>query len=105
MLELKSGTVDEPFTYLDQEAIAAAELRRDPYDYAFVDQSIPLQYKNDIIGDAPVIPHRGTYGIPDLKFGPKFETMNRSEEATSSASVCKRSSGLWTGSGPGKIRV
>ena len=75
MLELKSGTVDAPFVYLDEEAIAGAELHRDPYDYAFVEQSIPLQFKDDIIADAPVIPHRGTYGIPDLKYGPKFETM------------------------------
>lgn len=74
-MEIKPQTVDMPFTYLDEKAIAAAELHHDPYDWAFVDQSIPLAYKDEVIADAPNIPHRGTYGIPDLRFGPKFESV------------------------------
>jgi SM-20-related protein len=66
---------DPPFTYLDEAALTAAEPRHDPYDYAFADQAIPLTYKEAIIADAPVIPHRGTYGIPNLRYGPKFDAM------------------------------
>ena len=68
--------VDEgPFAVLDEQAIAAAELHRDPYDYAFVDQAMPLSFKDVVIADAPHIPQRGTYGIPDLKYGAKFDAV------------------------------
>lgn len=61
-----------PFRYLDEAAIAAAELRTDPYDYAFVDQAMPPAAKDEVLADAPKIPHKGTYGIPNLKYGPRF---------------------------------
>jgi 2OG-Fe(II) oxygenase superfamily len=63
---------ETPFRYLDAATIAAAELRADPYEYAFVDHSIPLAFKDEVLADAPQIPHKGTYGIPNLKYGPKF---------------------------------
>ena len=63
---------DAPFHYLDEQAIAAAELHREPYDYAFVEQSIPLVHKDEVIADCPNIPYKGTYGIPNLRYGPKF---------------------------------
>ena len=72
---MKGLQVDSPFHYLDEMAIAQAELRRDPYDYSFVEQSIPLQYKDEVIADCPAIPHRGTYGIPNLRYGPKFDAV------------------------------
>jgi len=31
-----------------------------------------LSYKDAVLGDAPVIPDRGSYGLPDLKHGPHF---------------------------------
>ncbi|MBM3556816.1 MAG: 2OG-Fe(II) oxygenase [Alphaproteobacteria bacterium] len=67
-----SSQADPPFRYLDEAAIAAVEKRTDPYDYAFVDQAMPLSVKDEVLADAPIIPHKGTYGIPNLKFGPKF---------------------------------
>ena len=66
---------DKPFNVLDEAAIAAAELRRDPYDYAFVDQSMNPELKDAVIADAPKIPHRGTYGIPNLRYGPRFRAV------------------------------
>ena len=63
------------FAVLDEQAIAAAPLRRDPYDYAFVDQAMPLSAKDEVLADAPHIPHRGTYAIPELRFGPKFDAV------------------------------
>jgi hypothetical protein len=63
---------DALFSVLDEQAIAAAPLQRDPYDYAFVDQAMRASLKDAVIADAPHIPHRGTYAIPDLKYGPKF---------------------------------
>ncbi len=32
---------DQPFTLLDEAAISGAELRRDPYDFCFVENAIP----------------------------------------------------------------
>jgi SM-20-related protein len=65
--------LDRPFAVLDEQAIAAAALHTDPYDYAFVDQAMPLDRKDEVLADAPSIPHRGTYAVPDLKYGPKFD--------------------------------
>ena len=64
---------DQPFNFLDEAALEAAPLNRDPYDYAFVDHAISLSRKEEVLADAPRIPHRGTYGIPNLRFGPKFD--------------------------------
>ncbi|MFZ1964053.1 MAG: 2OG-Fe(II) oxygenase [Roseiarcus sp.] len=60
---------------LDEAALAAMEVRHDPYDYAFVDQAIPLSRRDEVLADAPVIPHRGTYGVPNLRYGPKFDAV------------------------------
>jgi hypothetical protein len=64
-----------PFSLLNEEAIAAADLRRDPYDFAFVDQAIGSSHKADVLADAPVIPNHGSYGLPSLKYGPRFATV------------------------------
>jgi len=61
-----------PFSMLDEAAIEAAELRRDPYDFAFVEQALPPSLKEPVLDDAPVIPDRGSYALPDLKFGAHF---------------------------------
>jgi hypothetical protein len=66
---------EPPFTMLDEEAIAAAELRRDPYDFAFVEHAIDPSLKDAVLADAPVIPYRGSYGLPSLRYGPKFEAI------------------------------
>ncbi len=63
---------EPPFALLDEAAIAAAELRRDPYDFAFVDQAIAPHHKDEVLADAPAIPDRGSYGLPDLRYGPRF---------------------------------
>jgi len=56
----------------DEEAIRAAELRRDPYDFAFVEHAIDEKWKEDVLADAPEIPHRGSYALANLKYGAKF---------------------------------
>lgn len=66
---------DLPFSMLDEAAIATADLRHDPYDYAFVDQAISPRFKDEILADAPSIPHRGSYGLPSLRYGPKFKAV------------------------------
>lgn len=64
-----------PLTMIDEAAVAAAELRRDPYDFTFVEQALPLRLKEEVLADAPKIPDRGSYGLPDLVRGPKFEAV------------------------------
>lgn len=61
-----------PLSMLDEAAITAANLRRDPYDFAFVDQAIDARWKDEVLADAPPIADRGSYGLPDLDYGPKF---------------------------------
>lgn len=66
---------DSPFAMLDEEAIAAAELHRDPYEFSFVDQAIKPSFKEAVLADAPEIPYRGSYSMRQLDFGPSFETV------------------------------
>jgi len=60
------------FRTLDAAAIEAAQLRTDPYDFAFVDRALRPEDKDAILGDAPRIPERGSYGLPALQYGPQF---------------------------------
>ncbi len=68
---------DVPLAMLDEAAIAAAPLRRDPYDFAFVDSALPPALKDSVLGDAPEIPDRGSYALPDLRYGPRFGAVVR----------------------------
>ena len=61
-----------PLAMLDEAAIAAAPLRRDPYDFTYVEQALPVRLKDEVLADAPRIPDRGSYGLPDLQHGPHF---------------------------------
>ena len=64
---------DPPFQILDEDAIASCQLRRDPYDFAFVDQALPLSLKEEVLSDAPEIPWRGSYAMRQLDYGPRFD--------------------------------
>jgi SM-20-related protein len=64
-----------PFAMLDEEAIRAAELRHDPYDFAFVDQVMSQSLKEKVLADAPEIPWRGSYAMRQLDYGPAFATV------------------------------
>ena len=66
------SSTDQPFSVLDESVLAAMEVRHDPYDYAFVDQALPMTRRDEILADCPVIPHRGTYGVPNLRDGRSF---------------------------------
>lgn len=66
---------DKPFSLLDENAIAAAPVRRDPYEFAFVEHAIDPRFKDDVLNDAPRIPDRGSYGLPSLRYGPQFEAV------------------------------
>jgi hypothetical protein len=61
-----------PFALLDEAAIAAAELRHAPYDFAFAGQAIDTRFKDEVLADAPRIPDRGSYGLPSLRYGARF---------------------------------
>ena len=67
--------INAPFTLLDEAAIAAAELRRDPYDFTFVENAISPRFKDEVLADAPRIPDRGSYGLPNLRYGPRFRAV------------------------------
>ncbi len=63
---------DPPFVMLDEAAIAAAQVRHEPYDFAYVEKAFPAHLKQEVLADAPQIPDRGSYALPWLKYGPKF---------------------------------
>lgn len=66
------ATEDPPFALLDEAAIAAVPLQHEPYEFAFVENAIPQSAKEAVLADAPVIPDRGSYALPDLRHGPNF---------------------------------
>lgn len=63
---------DLPFSFLDEQTIAAAPLHREPYDFAFVEQAIDPRWKEEVLADAPSIPDRGSYSVPSLRYGSRF---------------------------------
>ena len=63
---------EAPLRMLDESAIAAAALRHDPYDFAFVEQALAPPLKDRVLADAPTIPDRGSYALPDLRYGAEF---------------------------------
>ncbi len=63
------------FSMLNEEEIAIAKLRTDPYEYAYVEQAIRPEFRESVLADAPVIPDRGSYGLPNLNYGPAFGTV------------------------------
>ena len=66
---------DAPLSMIDEAAVAAAPLRHDPYDFTFIENALPARLKDDVLADAPRIPDRGSYGLPDLVRGPRFEAV------------------------------
>ena len=66
-----------PLAMFDEAAIKAAELRRDPYDYVYVERAISGDLKHEVLADAPIIPDRGSYALPNLRYGPKFDACMR----------------------------
>jgi 2OG-Fe(II) oxygenase superfamily len=68
---------DPPLAMLDEAVIRAAELRRDPYDFVFVEHVISDDHKREVLADAPVIPDRGSYALPSLRYGPIFDACMR----------------------------
>ena len=45
------------FKYLDEAAIEKLEMRASPYDWGYIDDAIPSQFKEEVLSDAPIIPH------------------------------------------------
>lgn len=62
----------DTFNYLNREAIIAAQVHDQPYSYAYIDNAIASGFKNQVLADAPVIPSRGSYGLPNLHYGAQF---------------------------------
>jgi hypothetical protein len=59
---------------IDFEALAAAKLRTDPYDYLVVPGFIRPEALGAVNRDFPSLPDAGTYPVELLSFGPAFES-------------------------------
>jgi hypothetical protein len=66
---------EKKFSFLDEQAIEAAALQHDPYDFAFCEHAIPERHKDEVLQDAPVIPYRGSYAVPYMKCGARFKSV------------------------------
>lgn len=64
---------DAPFKVLDEAALVGSDLRREPYDWTYVEKAMPQEAKEKVLSDVPYIPHKGTYGIPQLRYGARFK--------------------------------
>lgn len=63
---------ESKFAMLDETELEAARLRDDPYQYAYVERAIPPRFRDEVLADVPQIPDRGSYGLPNLNYGPAF---------------------------------
>ena len=63
------------FSMLDEGEIGVAKLSTDPYEFAYVERAIPPRFREGVLADAPQIPDRGSYGLPNLNYGPAFGTV------------------------------
>ncbi len=68
-------TQSRVFQYLDAQAIADAPLRATPYDYAHVPAAIPSHFLDEVLSDAPRIPNHGSYAMPRLARGARFDAL------------------------------
>lgn len=68
-------TQEKPFTYLDENAIANAEVKTVPYEWAFTPSALAKENKGKILADAPEIPEHGNYALPDLSYGAAFDAV------------------------------
>jgi SM-20-related protein len=55
---------DAPLSMIDEAAVTAAELRRDPYDYSYIESALPARLREEVLADAPQIPDRGSMAFP-----------------------------------------
>ena len=83
---------DPLFSMLDEATIAAAELRRDPYDFAYVEQALSPRLKDEVLADAPEIPDRGSYGLPSLRYGPDSGRSSKTSSPSVSGDWSRRNS-------------
>jgi len=89
-----TAAADEPFAVLDESVLEAMEVRHDPYDYAFVEGVMPMARRDEILADCPVIPHRGTYGVPSLKYGPSFALVLKDLQSPRFRKIVERKFGV-----------
>ena len=94
---------DSSFLILDEAAIRNAELRRDPYDFAFIDHAINERFKSDVLYDAPSIPDRGSYALPSLSYGPKFDACMRDLMSTRFSRLVEQKFDMDLGKNPASI--
>ncbi|MDE2221463.1 MAG: 2OG-Fe(II) oxygenase [Candidatus Omnitrophica bacterium] len=63
---------DAPLRMFNEAAIAAAPLKKDPYDFCFINGVLSPDFKKEVLADSPAIPDRGSYALGALRYGPKF---------------------------------
>ena len=68
-------SIEPPFSVVNEAAMTGAERHSEPYEWCFVENALDPARKDSILADAPVIPDRGSYGLPDLKYGQDFGTV------------------------------
>jgi SM-20-related protein len=60
------------FIVLDESALLAAPLQREPYDHVLIDRAIKREFEASILADAPLINAVGSFALTSVKYGPGF---------------------------------
>ena len=66
---------DRLFALLDEAAIVAAKVWRDPHDFAFVEHAVARRHRDAVLDDAPRIQDATACGPPNLRYGPHFDAL------------------------------
>jgi hypothetical protein len=90
---------------LDLDALAAAALRRQPYDYVVVPNFVRQPAFEEIVADYPEIGRTGSYPPSELRYGPRFASFLAELEAPEFREAIERKFGLSLGGRPTMITV
>lgn len=66
------STEPSNFLMLDESALLAAPLRREPYDHVLVDAAVRRDFEAPILADAPTISSVGSFPLASVGYGPGF---------------------------------
>ena len=88
--------VDAPLAMLDEAAIALAELRHDPYDFAFVEHALAPDLKDQVLADAPGIPDRGSYAPARPQLRTRIRRRRAGPAHASASATWWSASSTWT---------
>jgi SM-20-related protein len=69
------GSEEVMLTLLNESALRAAPLHREPYEHVLIDDSVKRTYEASILADAPRIGAPGSFALSSVRYGPGFAAL------------------------------